>query len=64
MKGYRTIIVNVLTVATAIIALPEVTGLIPADGIPYLLAVQGAINIAMRFVTSTPIGVAVTPKPE
>ena len=56
MKGYRTILVNVLTGLTLILAAPEVTGLLPEGSMPYVVAGQAILNIVMRFVTTTAVG--------
>lgn len=56
MKGYRTVVVNILTACVIILALPEVTNIIPHEAAPYLVAAQAIINVVMRVITTTPIG--------
>ena len=55
-KGYRSHWVNGLTAVIAILALPDVTGLIPAEYVKFLPAVQGLIAVIMRQITTTPVG--------
>lgn len=56
MKGYRSHAVNILTAAIAILALPEVSGLVPQEYVVLIPAVQAAIAVAMRQITTTPAG--------
>lgn len=56
MKGYRSHIVNVLTAIVAVLALPEVTGVLPQEYVVYIPMVQGIIAVAMRQITTTPVG--------
>jgi hypothetical protein len=56
MKGYRTIIANILVGAVAVMALPEVLDLIPASGLKYVIAGQAVMNIILRVITTTPVG--------
>lgn len=56
LRGYRSVIVNVLAAASAIVALPEVTGILPEGSEPLVIAAQGVIAVVMRFLTTTPIG--------
>ena len=56
MKGYRTIILNVLTILAAVAAMPEFIGLIPEDWLPEAMAGFGALNIVLRFMTDTAVG--------
>lgn len=49
----KTIWINVLTTAAGLIS--GATGMIPPPALPYALAVVGAINVALRFMTSEPI---------
>ena len=56
MKGYRAIVLNVVVGLGAILALPEVTGLIPQESVKYVIAAQAVMNVVLRFLTTTPIG--------
>ena len=48
---------NALTVIVAILALPEVLAVIPLDAMPYILAINGIVNVALRLVTVEPLRV-------
>ncbi len=53
----KTVWLNLATFLAAIIAVPEITGIIPAAAMPYLLALNAALNIFLRvFMTNTAIG--------
>jgi hypothetical protein len=56
MKGYRSHIVNGLVMVAAILALPEVTGVIPAQYVKFIPMVQGIVALVMRQITTTPVG--------
>lgn len=58
MKGYRSHTVNILTAIAAIVALPQVSGVIPPEYVVYIPLIQGAIAVIMRQVTTTPPGKA------
>lgn len=49
----KTVWFNVLSTAAAL--LTASSGLIPPPALPYVMAAQGAINVALRFVTTQPI---------
>lgn len=55
-KGYRSHVVNGLTAVIAVLALPEVSGLIPPEYVKFVPAVQGVVAIVMRQMTTTPVG--------
>lgn len=51
LNGYKTLIVNVLTIAAAAL------GAFPADWSPEAVAgVLAAVNVALRLLTSGPVG--------
>jgi hypothetical protein len=58
----KTVIFNALTTLAAILSfLPTVSNLIPAEALPILLAVVGAVNIVLRIwftdnATTVPFG--------
>lgn len=52
MKGWRTIAVNVLTLATAFFAWPELTSMVDAK---YIVMGQAVINLLLRWVTTGPV---------
>ena len=58
MQGYRTIVANVLTFFATLVALPEFLDLIKPEHLIYVVSAQSAINIGLRFLTSTPVGVS------
>lgn len=52
----KTLWFNILTVIAAILAVPEITSLIPAEWLKYIVAVNALGNIILRiFSTSIPI---------
>lgn len=53
MKGYRTIIVNVLTFSSAVLAWDQLSVFIDPQ---YIVLGQAVINIGMRVLTTTPVG--------
>ena len=53
MKGYRTIIVNILTFSSAVLAWDQLSVFIDPQ---YIVLGQSIINIGMRFLTTTPVG--------
>ena len=60
LKGYRSHIINTLTALVAILALPQVSGLLPEGSEPFVAAFQGIVAIIMRQLTTTPVGVSGT----
>ena len=61
LKGWRTIALNVMTAVIALVAMPQITEMVPAQ---YLLVGVNVLNIAMRLITSTPVGVSQPPMVE
>ena len=54
-KGWRTVAINLLTIGGALLAGPEMAQHVP----PHLVIVGvGAINIVLRWLTTTPVGEA------
>lgn len=47
--------VNTLTGIAAILALPQVSGLIPPKGVPYVMAAQAIIAVVMRRFATVPV---------
>lgn len=56
MKGYRTIIFNVLTMAVPVLSLTEWMAVIPAQHTAYWLLFVAVANVLLRLITSTPVG--------
>ncbi len=56
MKGYRSIIVNVLTGVALLLAHPDVLSVVPPEWVRFFPAIQAAVAVLMRFQTTTPVG--------
>lgn len=63
LKGWRTLIVNFLLLLPEAVPLllqlllmPELPALIPAEYKGHYLVLVGAINVWLRFQTTTPVG--------
>ena len=56
MKGYRTIIWNVANAVIPAMEIANATYSIPNEWMPYWLAVFIAGNVALRMVTTGPVG--------
>ncbi|HUU34766.1 MAG TPA: hypothetical protein VMW48_11925 [Vicinamibacterales bacterium] len=54
-KGWRTVVANVLTIGGALLAGPELAKHIDPH---WIVAGVAAINIALRWLTTTPLGKA------
>lgn len=54
----RTIWVNVLTLAVAVLMLVSQQTWLPEQTVPILLALVGAINVVLRFLTGQPVQLA------
>lgn len=48
----RTFWVNLITATSMFIALPELANILPESSVRYLLLVQAALNIALRFTSA------------
>ena len=46
--------VNTLTAVALVLALPEVSGLVPVQFVKYFIAVQAIVAVVMRRFTDTP----------
>ena len=53
LKGWKTVVVNALTLVVAITAWPEVVELVDPQ---ILLAISALSNIALRMVTTSKVG--------
>lgn len=51
----KTFWLNIIGLILAMLALPEFVGLIPEAYLPTIMAVQGALNIVVRFLTDSPV---------
>lgn len=51
----RTMLFSVLTIISGILAMPEVTTLIPVKYTPYMLTVAGMVGMLLRVLTVRPV---------
>ena len=58
IKGWRTMAFNALNAALAILAMPEIAAVIPAELLPYIMAFAAVGNMYLRSITNTPVGKA------
>jgi len=56
LKGWKTILANVLAIILAVFSLPEFGGVIPAAYMPYYVLGLALINMLLRAVTNTAVG--------
>lgn len=56
LKGYKTVIFNALAGIIPILELTEVRDIIPAQYVPYYALGVVLANMALRYVTTTPVG--------
>lgn len=56
LKGYKTLLINALTIAAGLMEGKNLIDVIPADRQPYLVVALAAVNIVLRLMTSTPAG--------
>lgn len=57
----KTIIVNVLLGVVAILALPEVVGILPVTVLPIIAAVTPIVNVILRMMTVRPVSFMLKP---
>lgn len=58
MKGYRTIIANVLLGILPVIELTEVRDVLPPDWLPWYSLAVVVLNLWLRSITTGPVGKA------
>ena len=58
LKGWRTWIVNILASLAPVLYLTEWRDVIPTEYWPYYALALAIINIYMRSITTTPVGVS------
>ncbi|GEM_PF-5045357 len=51
----KTLWVNAITLFVALLAMPNITEIIGADNVKWLVMAQSAANIFLRFITNTAI---------
>jgi hypothetical protein len=56
MKGYRTILANVLFAVVPVLSLTEWMSVIPASYLPYWMLFVAVANVLLRAITTTPVG--------
>lgn len=56
LRGYRTVILNVLLSVVPILQLTEFRGVIPAEYLPWYALIVAVLNVWMRSLTTTSIG--------
>ena len=56
MKGYRTLIANGLSAVIAIAEMQEWTDIIPSEYMPWFAIGLAVANIALRAITTSPVG--------
>jgi hypothetical protein len=56
MKGWKTLLVNGLSIVVTIAELQEWTSIIPDQYLPYFTLGLAMSNMALRMVTTTPVG--------
>ena len=58
MKGYRTIVANVLFAVLPILELTELRDVLPPDWLPFYALGVALANMLLRHITTTPVGKA------
>lgn len=53
--GSKTIWANIIVIVLGILAMPEVSGILPPESTPYVVIAVGVLNLLLRVVTGTPI---------
>ena len=48
----KTVWFNILTLLATVVALPEVTGLLPDGALRFVVAFQAIVNVALRLSTT------------
>lgn len=56
LKGWRTIAFNVLSGAVLLLAMPEFIAVLPPEWVPWAALGNVLGNVALRYITTTPIG--------
>ncbi len=55
-KGYRTVLFNVLSAVAVLAETSEFTSIVPDEYTAYAALFVAVVNVALRFVTTTPLG--------
>lgn len=56
LKGWRTLAANILTIVTSVLELSRVTDYLSNDQALWFVVGLAGANIALRLLTSTPVG--------
>ena len=56
LKGWRTILFNALSFAVLLLAMPEFIAVLPPEWVPWAALGNVLGNMALRYVTTTPMG--------
>ena len=56
LKGYKTIIFNVLAAVVPIMEITELNAVIPDAYLPFYIVAVALCNLYLRTVTTTPVG--------
>lgn len=56
LKGYKTIVFNLLAAVVPIMELTELKAMVPGDYMPIYLLVVALGNVWLRSITTTPVG--------
>ena len=56
MKGYRTLLVNILALVLPVLEMTEITSAVPDEFLPYYAILLATANVILRLMTTTPVG--------
>ncbi len=56
MKGYRTLLVNILALVLPVLEMTEITSVVPTEFLPYYAILLATANVILRLMTTTPVG--------
>ncbi len=56
MRGYRTILVNLLLTVLPILELTELINVLPPEWLPWYALGMALANMLLRSITTTPVG--------
>lgn len=56
LKGWRTLGINMAVLIAAALQTAEWPNLVPAQYVGYVVAIVAGVNMALRTITTTPVG--------
>ena len=56
LKGYKTVLFNLLASVVPLLELTELQSIVPDDQMPLYMFVVALGNLALRYMTTTPVG--------